>query len=62
MGPPGNALATMAPPAEQQANALSGMALPQGPAPFQYATSMQQDVTPFLNPNTGRNALAMMRG
>jgi hypothetical protein len=53
---PGNALAPMAYPAEQHSNALAQ------PSPFQYAANMQQDVTPFLNPNTGRNALAMMRG
>jgi hypothetical protein len=28
------------------------------PQPFQMV-DMQQDVTPFLNPNRGRNALAM---
>ncbi len=47
---PGNALASMAPTQSQQ-NAL---AVPQ----FQMA-DMRQSVEPFLNPNRGRNALAM---
>jgi len=47
---PGNALSGMAPGQPPQ-NALA-------PQPFQMV-DMQQDVTPFLNPNRGRNALAM---
>jgi uncharacterized protein (TIGR02594 family) len=47
----GNALAGMGPQPQQQ-NALA----PQG---FQMV-SQQLDVAPFLNPNRGRNALAMM--
>lgn len=52
--PPGNALATVAPPSQ---NALA----PAAPQPFQMV-DMRQSVEPFLNPNRGRNALAMMRG
>lgn len=51
--PTGNALATMGGP--RMPGQPGQNALAQQPQPFQYATNMQQDVTPFLN--RPRNAL-----
>lgn len=55
---PGNALA-IAGVAPGQQNALA--AAPAAPQPFQMV-DVRQSIEPFLNPNRGRNALAMMRG